>query len=79
VALHFVGFKDDRLYAAKKVFGEPDFYHRQWDMRALADVAPGDRVIFANNICEDLPSFFCWDDSREDIVARGGEKGVDYI
>lgn len=43
------------------------------------DIAPGDRVIFANNVCDQMPSFFCWDDSRQDIIARGGEKDVDYI
>ena len=79
MALHFVGFKDDRIHAAREIFGEPDFYHRRWDVRALGDIAPGDRVVFANNVCEDLPSHFCWDDSREDIIARGGEKGIDYV
>jgi hypothetical protein len=34
MALHFVGFSDDRYWNALKVFGLPDFYHRNWDMRA---------------------------------------------
>ncbi len=77
MALHFVGFKDDHVHAARKIFGEPDFYHRRWDVRALADVAPEDTVIFAGEWTP--PSEHAWDDSREDIIARGGEKGVDYI
>lgn len=47
-ALHFVGFKDDRWHNAVAVWGKPDFIHRFWDRRAVADVAPGDIVVFAD-------------------------------
>lgn len=47
-AIHFVGFKDDRYNTAIKVFGTPDFIHRFWDRRAVAEVQPGDVVVFAN-------------------------------
>jgi hypothetical protein len=44
---HFVGFRDDRYNRAIRVFGRPDFVHRFWDRRARDEIAPGDRVIFA--------------------------------
>jgi hypothetical protein len=44
---HFVGFKDDRYHAAVRTFGRPDFVHRFWDRRAVDEIAPEDRVIFA--------------------------------
>jgi hypothetical protein len=47
-ALHFVGFKDDRVFAAVKTFGRPDFWHRRWDYRAFCEVAEGDTVVFAS-------------------------------
>src|ERR1700704_6311271 len=46
--LHFVGFEDDRVHSAIKVFGRPHFWHRFWDHRAAAEVAPGDVVVFAH-------------------------------
>jgi hypothetical protein len=45
--IHFVRFKDDAYLRAQRVFGKPDFIHRHWDARAVADVAPGDVVVFA--------------------------------
>ena len=47
-AWHFVGFKDDRWHNAVKVFGQPDFVHRFWDRRAVAEVFAGDVVVFAD-------------------------------
>jgi hypothetical protein len=47
--LHFVGFKDDRYHAAVRVWGKPDFYHRFYDRRAVADIALGDKVVFAGS------------------------------
>ncbi len=46
-AVHFVGFKDDRVHNAVRVFGRPDFWHRRWDRRAVDEVAEGDTVVFA--------------------------------
>lgn len=46
--LHFVGFKDDRVFSALKVFGPPDFWHRHWDRRAQDEIAEGDVAIFAD-------------------------------
>ena len=47
-ALHFVGFKGDEYTRARRVFGSPDFVHRQNDARLWGDVAPGDLVVIAN-------------------------------
>lgn len=58
--LHFVGFKDDRYWSAVKVWGKPDFYHRFYDHRAVGDIAPGDRVVFA---CPEELREFSFDDS----------------
>lgn len=61
--LHFVGFKDDAFNRAKRVFGRPDFIHRFWDARAVAEVVDGDTVVFANGD-ERQPVYpFAYDDS----------------
>lgn len=71
--VHFVGFiqpalesalgKDPRYYRARRVFGEPDFVHRWWDVRAVADISPGDVVIFAEGTDADPPRLYSFDDS----------------
>jgi hypothetical protein len=58
--LHFVGFKDDRWWNALKTFGRPDFIHRHWDERAVAEVMPGDVVVFAGS---QFVVDYCYDDS----------------
>lgn len=63
VALHFVGFKDDRWWNAIKTFGRPDFVHRHWDYRAMCEIAPGDRVVFASGDETAAPTPFAYDDS----------------
>jgi hypothetical protein len=63
-ALHFVGFKDDRFNNAVRVFGQPDFVHRVWDLRAAADVAPDDTVLFAQ-YHDQPPTPYCFDDSNQ--------------
>ena len=45
--VHFVGFTDDRFWAAVKVFGRPQIIHRRWDRYALNDVGEGDVLVFA--------------------------------
>ena len=71
--LHFVGFGDDRVWNARRVFGEPDFYHRTWDMRARQEITPSDVAVFATGSIDDQPKLASWDDSQQDIFARGGE------
>ena len=55
-ALHFVGFKGEEYHSAVRVWGLPDFYHRQNDHRVAGDVAFNDMVVFANGaeakVCE---------------------------
>lgn len=62
-ALHFVGFKNDRIMGALRVFGRPDFWHRVYDSRALAEIFPGDTVVFADgDETQDIREF-TYDDS----------------
>lgn len=70
MALHFVGFGDDRIWNARRIFGEPDFYHRNWDVRAQQESSvPGDVVVFANGTIDSPPKPSGWDDSQQNIVA----------
>lgn len=48
MALHFVGFKGNEYISAIGIFGKPDFFHRVYDNRAIAEFCEGDTVIFAN-------------------------------
>lgn len=60
---HFVGFKDDRYWAAVKAFGKPDFVHRFWDRRAVDEVMEEDIVIFADGDETQEVRTFAFDDS----------------
>lgn len=62
--LHFVGFKDERIYRARRVFGEPDFYHRHWDNRAVSMILPGDVAVFADGDEFTAPHLQAFDDSQ---------------
>lgn len=48
MALHFIGFRGGEYLSAVRVWGLPDFVHRNFDRRALGDFAPHDTVVFAN-------------------------------
>lgn len=74
MALHFVGFKDDRYWNAVKTFGFPDFYHRNWDMRARQEIVCCDVAVFAVGSIDEPPKPVSWDDSQQDILARGGKE-----
>jgi hypothetical protein len=63
-ALHFVGFKDDRVWNAIRIWGRPDFWHRNWDYRAKAEIVPGDVAIFAKGTYDDEPKKISHDDSQ---------------
>lgn len=67
--VHFVGFKDERYWAAVKVWGRPDFYHRLWDVRATREIVVGDVVVFCNGDERDVPSVYSWDASQADVEA----------
>ena len=47
MVVHFVGFKGDEYARACRVFGQPDFIHPGFDLRALREICPGDTVVFA--------------------------------
>jgi hypothetical protein len=63
-AVHFVGFRGEELHSARRVWGNPDFYHRVWDRRAIQDIAPCDIVVFAKYDPES-PSEYSFDDSNQ--------------
>lgn len=63
-ALHFVGFKNDRIRSAIRVFGRPDFWHRVYDARAIAEIMRGDTVVFADEDENQMIRNFTWNDSE---------------
>jgi hypothetical protein len=66
MAVHFIGFSDSAsFWRATQVFGQPDFIHPRWDVRAKqgGEWAEGDVRVFATGSEDDTPSPFCWDDS----------------
>jgi hypothetical protein len=77
MSLHFVGFGDDRYWNAVRVFGKPDFIHRNWDVRARQEIVEGDIAVFARGCIDDPPYPVAWDDSQQDIIVRG-KKGVHW-
>ncbi len=62
-AFHFVGFKDDRVWNALRIFGRPDFWHRIYDQRAVAEIVEGDTVLFAKGDETQSVREFTHDDS----------------
>jgi hypothetical protein len=71
MALHFVGFKDDRYWNAVRIWGAPDFLHRNYDRRAWQEIVEGDVAVFAEGRTPIRDQ--SWDDSQQDIFARGGK------
>lgn len=65
MALHFVGFRDDRYLTAVRAFGLPDFIHRGWDRRAQREIAPGDVIVFANGSADQVPRSMSYNDLNE--------------
>ena len=63
--LHFVGFRDDRYYNARRVFGEPDFIHQGWDLRACREIAPHDIIVFATGGADQVPRRKSFNDIEE--------------
>lgn len=66
MAVHFVGFRDERYYRAVRVFGQPDFIHMSWDRRAQRDIAENDTVVFAKGTSEQEPGRYNSSDIIED-------------
>lgn len=69
--IHFVGFRDvrydidERYWRAARLFGEPNFVHRVWDIRAKMEIELGDMVVFANGTEFDPVVPFTFDDSAK--------------
>lgn len=63
MVVHFIGFRDDRYHNAVKVFGQPDFIHRHWDVRAKQEIAEGDVAVFAKGTENDTPCAYTFNDS----------------
>ena len=64
MAVHFIGFKDGRYHNAVKVFGQPDFIHRYWDVRAKQELVSGDVAVFATGTECDTPKLHTFNDSQ---------------
>lgn len=62
-SIHFVGFRGDEYHSAVRVWGEPDFFHRVWDVRASHEVVAGDTVVFARPEPVENPRSQAFDDS----------------
>jgi hypothetical protein len=69
-AVHFVGFKGDEYISAVRVFGRPDFIHRNHDIRLVrgGELHPVDTVVFANG-SEKAMKLDATDDSNIDVQA----------
>lgn len=68
MALHFIGFRDDqaRIAYAARIFGEPDFIHWYYDVRAKSEIAPTDTAVFASDFDRertDTPREYAYNDS----------------
>ena len=70
--VHFVGFRDDRYWNARRVFGPPDMIHRDWDRYAADDVPPGDTVVFAEGEWNQRPRSFTVEAARSRAKRRDG-------
>jgi hypothetical protein len=74
-ALHFVGFRDDAYLRAIRVFGRPDFIHRHYDRRCVAEIAEGDTMVFATGDETQPVIPFTFDDSA--IIAGDTVRAAD--
>lgn len=63
-AIHFIRFSDDAYNRAIKVWGKPDFVHRNWDRRAQQEVQSGDTAVFAKGTDQNIPNHFAFNDSE---------------
>lgn len=64
-AVHFVGFRGDEYARACRVWGNPDFIHRGWDLRAAREIADGDTVVFARGPYDQQPCVRSFNDLDE--------------
>lgn len=63
--VHFVGFRGEEYWSARRVWGRPDFFHRHWDERVMGDVVEGvDTVVFAKGDETSRKTPFTFNDSE---------------
>jgi hypothetical protein len=65
-ALRFVRFEndwDEHYQRAVRTFGPPDFLHRSYDGRCIAEIMPGDRVVFGKGDENQAVVLYSYDDS----------------
>lgn len=72
--VHFVGFRDDRYWAAVKIWGRPAVVHRVWDQRARREIAEDDVVVFATGDEHQPVARFNGNDIDEAVYDRLGIK-----
>lgn len=64
-AVHFIGFRGEEYNSAAKVYGKPDFIHVHNDVRAKADIAPGDIVVYGPKADPNVTVPYAHDDSNQ--------------
>ena len=62
--VHFIGFRGDEYWSAVRIWGRPDFFHRDWDFRAAKEIAAGDVAIFAKWGADELPHWRSFNDAQ---------------
>ncbi|GEM_PF-2250371 len=65
--VHFVWFRGEEYWSAVKVWGEPDFVHIGWDLRAQRNLGKDDVVIFAKGPHDQVSAAVSWDDTKEKL------------
>ena len=66
MAVHFIGFRGDEYTTAVRVFGQPGFIHRNWDVRVKhgGEYDPAvDMLVFAKGDENDVPNKYPFNDS----------------
>lgn len=59
---HFIGFRGDEYSRAARVFGQPDFIHKDHDLRMYGDIGPEDTLVFGPKASPDYISKYSWQD-----------------
>jgi len=54
--VHFVWFRGDEYARAVAIWGQPDYVHHGYDLRARRDTQDGDTVVFARGGHDQAPA-----------------------
>lgn len=53
--VHFIGFRGEEYNTASRVYGKPDYIHKNWDRRARREIDfDADVLVFANAATPDV-------------------------